>query len=333
MAPSSVLQEWHSSGSCPTGTIPIRRLPKNAVNPDMAMIQPFHPSSHRFVDGSNSPTDEFFCGPYTIECIPAQFAVAVGLNWPYHGASALLPSYRPTKIEPHEISSTCIVIAATVNRTWVGDHGPGDFPPDVTNQIVVGLMASTSIFGNDNPNLYVYYTSDGGKRNRCFNFLCHGFIQTSSKIALGTSFINGGSSITYEGVPYVAMSIHKVPGQQQWWVSVNDTIIGYFPHTLFPTFFPESYINQLGGIVRNSRPNGVHTDTTMGNGRTPENGGSAVIKAYLAVAANGMDKKDIPVTLGATAPKCYDATVLGENLQVPGYDIAYGGPGGSGCDQ
>lgn len=132
------------------------------------------------------------------------------------------------------------------------------------------------------------------------------------------------------------MCIYMQPsGQQQWWVSVNDTVIGYFPHFLFPTYFPESFLNQVGGSVRNTRPGGVHTDTTMGNGRAPGGGGSggaAVVKAYLAVAANGADKKDMPVKYLITAPKCYNAAVLGENMDVPGYDVAYGGPGGSGCD-
>ncbi|KAL6656070.1 hypothetical protein ACP70R_006896 [Stipagrostis hirtigluma subsp. patula] len=68
--------------------------------------------------------------------------------------------------------------------------------PDATNQIVVGLMASKDIFGNDDPNLFVFYSNDGGKARNCFNLECPGFIQTSNKIALGTSFINGGATVT-----------------------------------------------------------------------------------------------------------------------------------------
>ncbi|RLN21776.1 hypothetical protein C2845_PM07G32720 [Panicum miliaceum] len=190
------------------------------------------------------------------------------------------------------------------------------------------IQASSSFYGNDNPNLYVYYSNDGGRR-KCFDLQCPGFVQTSNKIALGTSFINGGSSKTYDGVPYVTMSIHKAPGQQPWWVSVNETAIGYFPHTLFPIFFPESFVNQVGGVVHNSRPNGVHTDTVMGNGRTPDSGSSAVVKAYLAIGANGVDKVDKPGKVGVTASKCYNAAILGENIHILGFDIAYG----SGCDQ
>ncbi|TVU11479.1 hypothetical protein EJB05_45067 [Eragrostis curvula] len=38
---SSVEQEWHTSGSCPAGIIPIRRLPKNAIEPNITMMQLF----------------------------------------------------------------------------------------------------------------------------------------------------------------------------------------------------------------------------------------------------------------------------------------------------
>ncbi|TVU36569.1 hypothetical protein EJB05_18507, partial [Eragrostis curvula] len=277
-------QEWYSSGSCPEGTIPIRRMLKSttikaASSLGVATELPagvwFH-HDNVIMDESNTPRNEF--------------AVAYGLDGPYHGASALLPLLRPTKLDPNEATLPSILIAVTMNREWITRHSPGDFPPDSTNQISVGLVASTSIYGNDDPNLFVYYTADGGK-SYCLNLDCPGFVQTSNRIALGTSFINGGSSITYNGVPYVSISIHRVPGQQQWWVTVNDTVIGYYPHTLFPTFFPESFLNQVGGIVYNSRPNGIHTETVMGNGNLPDSGGAAIVKGYLAVAEDWTDKQ------------------------------------------
>ncbi|RLN03242.1 hypothetical protein C2845_PM13G17310 [Panicum miliaceum] len=142
----------------------------------------------------------------------------------------------------------------------------------------------------------------------------------------------GRDTIVMDGSPTLPQMRHP-PGQQQWWVSVNETAIGYFPHTLFPIFFPESFVNQVGGVVHNSRPIGVHTDTVMGNGRTPDSGSSAVVKAYLAIGASGVDKVDTPDLVGVTASKCYNAAILGENVHIPGFDIAYGGPGGRGCDQ
>ncbi|CAO1945120.1 unnamed protein product [Urochloa humidicola] len=227
--PSPVMQveqEWHRSGSCPEGTVPIRRLPKTTVKPaatNLTVIPSLSPSALRHRD--NVMLDD------STNSARNEFAVAYGLDGPYHGASALLPSLRPTKIEPQDLSATSLLIAATVNRDWISDHPRGNFPPDTTNQIAVGLAASKSTFGNDDPNLFVYYTTDDGK-SYCLNLDCPGFVQTNNQIALGTSFINGGSSKTYDGVPYVAVSIHIVPGQQQWWVTVNGTAIGYFPQLL-----------------------------------------------------------------------------------------------------
>ncbi|RLN05214.1 hypothetical protein C2845_PM13G17230 [Panicum miliaceum] len=181
--------------------------------------------------------------------------------------------------------------------------------PNITVVMPAPSAGRDTIVMDGSPTLPQMRHNDGGKR-KCFNLQCPGLVQTSNKIALGTSFINHGSSITYHG-------------QQQWWVSVNETAIGYFPHTLFPIFFPESFVNQVGGVVHNSRPIGVHTDTVMGNGRTPDSGSSAVVKAYLAIGASGVDKVDTPDLVGVTASKCYNAAILGENVHIPGFDIAY----------
>jgi hypothetical protein len=39
-------QEWHRSGSCPGGTIPIRRLPNTTINPNLTIIPELSVSSH-----------------------------------------------------------------------------------------------------------------------------------------------------------------------------------------------------------------------------------------------------------------------------------------------
>jgi hypothetical protein len=55
----------------------------------------------------------------------------------------LLPSWRPSKIAPGDASATNLIIAGTVDRTWAANPFPGEIPPDVTNQIAVGLMVRT----------------------------------------------------------------------------------------------------------------------------------------------------------------------------------------------
>lgn len=60
--PPPVEQEWHRSGSCPRGTIPIRRLPETAVTPNLTVISPGH--DNNVIDDSKSPRYEV-CGQLT----------------------------------------------------------------------------------------------------------------------------------------------------------------------------------------------------------------------------------------------------------------------------
>lgn len=57
-------------------------------------------------------------------------------------------------------------------------------------------------------------------------------------------------------------------------MSVNNTTIGYFLHFLFPTFFLERFVNQLGGVMRDTRLDGVATNTMMCNAHMPDNDGA-----------------------------------------------------------
>ncbi|KAF8780840.1 hypothetical protein HU200_000790 [Digitaria exilis] len=240
-----------------------------------------------------------------------QVAAAYAVNGPYHGAYAMLPLWK-THVEPQEASHTYLLVAGTTDRTYV--PFPGEDPPDLNNAVWVGV------------------STDNGGKHYCYNTGCAGFVQTSSKITLGGAFANvsapGGAQI------FLSVSIYKEVGEHQWWVSVMDEVVGYFPHFIFPHFFYESLHNEMGGRVLNTWPQGRHTTTQMGSGVLPaaSDPNKSPAAAYLAVAANGADTKDMPVKYLITAPKCYNAAVLGENMDVPGYDIAYGGPGGSGCD-
>jgi len=66
-------QEWHRSGSCPEGTIPIRRMLETTVNPNLTIIPELSVSSHGNIvieDDSNSPRAEVHIlpapSPFTI---------------------------------------------------------------------------------------------------------------------------------------------------------------------------------------------------------------------------------------------------------------------------
>ena len=71
-----------------------------------------------------------------------------------------------------------------------------------------------------------------GKR-KCFNLQCLGFVQTRN---ITHQLHQPWLLHNIRQCTHVTMSIHKAPGQQQWWVSVNKTTIGYFPPGADPTW-------------------------------------------------------------------------------------------------
>jgi hypothetical protein len=60
-------QEWHMSGSCPVGTVPIRRMPKAATLSAAAAMASFSPAKRHsnisILDDSNSPRQEVYTPP------------------------------------------------------------------------------------------------------------------------------------------------------------------------------------------------------------------------------------------------------------------------------
>lgn len=119
------------------------------------------------------------------------------------------------------------------------------------------------------------------------------------------------------------------------WLSVHEVPIGYLDPSMFLVPFIESFHNELGGRVLNTRPGGKHTLTPMGSGMFPSAGlkNAASIAFYLAINNNGGDLVDDPVNTIVTKPKCYDVKDVGPDDNKPGRDIAFGGPGGYYCDQ
>jgi hypothetical protein len=76
---------------------------------------------------------------------------------------------------------------------------------------------------------------------------------------------------------------------ENWWVSVMDQDIGYYPETKFNTRFPEAHYVEMGGRVLDSRPGGKHTTTPMGSGMLACGGSrfAATIMEYLGIATDG----------------------------------------------
>lgn len=113
-----------------------------------------------------------------------QIAAAYGVYGPYHGTSAAIPIWK-VEVEPNEFCMNYLLIASPHDRSFTPIKGKD--PPDINNQIAVGIAVSThqpswtqvftllashlhshgsiillqaypSVLGDDNPRLYIYST-------------------------------------------------------------------------------------------------------------------------------------------------------------------------------
>uniref|UniRef100_A0A0D9XNR5 Neprosin PEP catalytic domain-containing protein n=1 Tax=Leersia perrieri TaxID=77586 RepID=A0A0D9XNR5_9ORYZ len=320
----AVEQAWRRSGSCPEGSIPIRRTPASANATIANQTLPFFSLYGRPAPTNITIQDEASVeGNYSVE-----IAAAYAVNGPYHGARASIPVWK-VEVQPFEFSKSYLLVASPKERDFIPIRGKD--PPDINNQIALGLAVYPQYFGDGLPRLYLYSTNDGGVKSKCFNLECS-FVQTSNKVALGAlcdhfSTIGG----TLYSLP---VGIYRDAGPAVMWVSVQEEPIGYFHESAFTPPFIESFHNEMGGHVLDRRADGKHTLTPMGSGMYPSDGlhNAACISYYLGIAYTGADQVDDPVNTIVTHPKCYDVKDYGPDLYHPGTDVAFGGPGGYDCD-
>jgi len=112
---------------------------------------------------------------------------------------------------------------------------------------------------------YIIMQSDAYEATGCYNALCPGFVQTSSRIAIGASIspVSSPGGAQYD----MTLLVWKDPKLGNWWLSYGDQLVGYWPAQLFTHLSDHATMVEWGGEVVDTRPGGVHTATQMGSGR------------------------------------------------------------------
>ncbi|KAI3923384.1 hypothetical protein MKW98_026978 [Papaver atlanticum] len=295
-------QTWHKYGSCPEGTIPVRRKGKN-YNPTI-LHKDDHPklSPYRTLNTSQ-PNDVGIDHEYAV----------IEVNGNFLGAQAKINIWKPVTETPTELS---------ISQIWVtaGDD-------EVKNTIEAGWMVNPYIYGDDQPRFFIFYTKDGYKSG-CYNLLCDGFVQTASDFCLGGSF---SEVSTFNGVQKDAnFSIHKDQIGGQWWVQVQGNPVGYYPSSLFTKLSMTSTKIHFGGEILNNKSKGRHTSTQMGSGHFPSEGRlktSSYFNWVQVVDENNVTKDPENVEIRVTNPTCYGLEIDNNHHDTNGYGFYYGGPG------
>ncbi|KAJ0232390.1 AslB [Hirschfeldia incana] len=250
-------QIWSKSGTCPVGTIPVRRVNREDI---MRASSPSHfgrKTHHRynFLDNALQHKANF---NLTAERIREpgsnnrSEAMIVALGFNYLGAQSDINIWNPPGVRAGDYSSAQISLIGGISNSF--------------ENIEAGWMVNPSVFGDSRTRLFASWTKDAYTSTGCINLLCSGFVQTTTKFALGAAI--EPVSIARGDQFVIAVSMYLDPNSGNWWLTCGNNVMGYWPGTLFNGLKHSATAVQWGGEVYS--PNGImkkpHTKTPMGSG-------------------------------------------------------------------
>ncbi|XP_010544512.1 PREDICTED: uncharacterized protein LOC104817135 [Tarenaya hassleriana] len=287
---------WPKTGKCPKNTVPIKRTTREDLL--IADLMNKLKGNIPIINGSKYPTDGH------------EYAIVNAMHGQFTGASARINLWKPTVQIRREFS---------LAQMWVKSGNS-----DPISCLEVGWQVYPQGYGNDNnPKLFVYYTGDS-YNSGCYNTYCPGFVYVNQEIRLGETL---EPTSTYGGVQTdMFVQIWKDLRNGNWWVSVGESNVGYWPSSVVPALSDHATVVQWGGEITNFMRT-KHTTTEMGSGHFPEEGfGRAAFFTNLYVIDTTSVPKD-PESLHPyiTDHNCYN--LIPDRSGPLGTFFYYGGPG------
>jgi hypothetical protein len=190
-----------------------------------------------------------------------------------------------------------------------------------------GVQKYVGLYGDANPHLFIYSTSNGYGNQGCYNLQCNRFVQVNNAVVIGgrLSPISTTGSSQYE----VQMAYYLWQGN--WWFQFQGTWVGYYPGTLFNAAGlanGASVIDFGGEIIDDRSQHADHTSTQMGSGQYPSAGYSHA--AYMRNIYYWDPSSQNIWATGIAAYRdnaaCYDIAKYDNDVNWHTY-FFYGGPG------
>ncbi|KAJ4836361.1 hypothetical protein Tsubulata_025917 [Turnera subulata] len=170
----------------------------------------------------------------------------------------------------------------------------------------------------------------GSGKQGCYNILCSGFVQTSSKHPLGDEILRAS---TYGGEQFsMVVLIVKDPKTGNWLLleamdDAGQVQIGYWPSALFSGLAASAGGVQFGGEAYS--PPGV-PPPAIGSGHFElANFRDTSYISHIQFVDSTLKPYDpANVAIGDVNVKCFRSKYLGDTQSSPGYASLFGGPGG-----
>ena len=185
-------------------------------------------------------------------------------------------------------------------------------------------------YGNENSNLFIYYTNNGYQPGSgCYNLDCPGFVQTSSSLNLGAGFADYS---LFEG-PQYEIRLQYLLYQGNWWLRVGNNWVGYYPSSIYNGGQLSRYSDLLA-FGSESVPGyfeGVNVWPSEGSTLFSSSGWSYAAYQRLIYYVNTSGTSVwTSLTPDQPSPACYTITGPAFNSSWGEY-FYFGGPGGASC--
>ncbi|KAE8698431.1 oleosin 1-like [Hibiscus syriacus] len=303
-----VAQTWQRSGSCPEGTVPIRRIRmEDLLRADS--IDQFGRKPKEIVSKSNKIKQKD--GYELPSMVDESAATLVTLGSRYIGAKGDINVWNPYVESVDDF---------TTAQIWVKGG-----PIDDYESLESGWTVFPNLYGDNRTRFFIYWTTGSTGTSGCFDHNCDGFVQISPEIALGAAI--EPLSREYGQQYYITIGIYKDPKTNNWWLKYGDGIvIGYWAAATTQLYFlnDSSMVVQWGGMVYSQNVKKTpHTTTAMGSGQFGEGlYGKACYVQNIAVVDYYSRALEYPRWLGTWADEtnCYTGS-----SHFP--DFYFGGPG------
>ncbi|XP_043693629.1 uncharacterized protein LOC122644092 [Telopea speciosissima] len=306
-------QLWLKSGSCPEGTIPIRRIRKQ----DLLRATSLEEFGRKKPSFSTIARDTHQNGGNSIKSYNkgANHSVAIlfAQGIAYLGAAGKINVWNPSVASDDEFSAAEIALT----------NGPYyDF-----ESVESGWVVNPKVYGDRSTRFFAYWTADASMKTGCFDLTCPGFVQTSKSVALGSvldpvSALNGAQ---FE----ISIYIHLDVFTGNWWLKYGNIEVGYWPKKLFVGLSSMAASVEWGGEVKSSHIGQTHphTATDMGSGRFIGSGwGYDCFIRNIRILDNSLTLKFPPINYPYTDEyTCYD--IYYRRYDVTDPEFYFGGPG------
>lgn len=268
----AVSQSWWRSGSCPMGTIPMRRIRKQELLKATSLEN--YGRKYSYITHSNrSTTSQKTNKAHTLDLksnnlyVNRSTAILVTEGYDYKGAKGDINVWNPYVEKPNEYS------ASQVRLISLSRDGRQE-------SVEAGWMVNPTLYGDTRARFFIYWTVDRSIETGCFDLICTGFVQTNHEVALGSPI----EPVSIEdGEQYaIGIFIFQDVNTSNWWLTLENKEVGYWPGDLFVLLKQSANAVHFGGEVYSETigKEGVpHTSTEMGSGHDAR--GKFGIAAYI----------------------------------------------------